>query len=151
MKLTRKLVLAKAKASDLESVKKLNCWQVFKILAYHIYIYIYTSWFLLYIVTVKVDGHNLFSIFRICGNVTLHFIFAGDATWLMWVVLQLKGIIFGLTLNSPFMLKLTCNSSFLLFQLAVYMCACNNISVPLYSVFPDFHLLSNGQHWGADT
>lgn len=26
MKLTRKLVLAKAKASDLESVKKLNCW-----------------------------------------------------------------------------------------------------------------------------
>lgn len=28
MKLTRKLVLAKAKASDLESVKKLNCWYV---------------------------------------------------------------------------------------------------------------------------
>uniref|UniRef100_A0A673MMX3 Cilia- and flagella-associated protein 410 n=1 Tax=Sinocyclocheilus rhinocerous TaxID=307959 RepID=A0A673MMX3_9TELE len=26
MKLTRKLVLARAKASDLESVKKLNCW-----------------------------------------------------------------------------------------------------------------------------
>lgn len=31
------------------------------------------------------------------------------------------------------------------------MHVCNNISVPLYSVFPDFHLLSNGQHWGADT
>lgn len=29
MKLTRKLVLARAKASDLESVKKLNCWCVF--------------------------------------------------------------------------------------------------------------------------
>lgn len=51
MKLTRKLVLAKAKASDLESVKKLNCWYVYStnsqvlwglvifIHVYHLYLY----------------------------------------------------------------------------------------------------------------
>lgn len=35
--------------------------------------------------------------------------------------------------------------------LVVYLLVCNNRSVPLHSVFPDLHLLSDGQHWGADT
>lgn len=71
MKLTRKLVLAKAKASDLESVKKLNCWQVFKCLL-----------FLVQIVMADVDWYDWSSIFRICANVMLNFIFVGDATLL---------------------------------------------------------------------